>query len=86
MAASLITQWLFNFVITKLTPIMLDYITYSTFLLFSACFILMLFYAVFFILETKDVPLKSISLLFKDNIVAGAMKDTIPRFSWARQL
>ncbi|KAK7733828.1 hypothetical protein SLS63_004614 [Diaporthe eres] len=86
MAASLMTQWLFNFVIAKLTPIMLDRITYGTFLLFGACCILMLFYAVFFVPETKGVPLESISLLFKDNIVAGATKDTIPRFSRARQL
>lgn len=86
MAASLMTQWLFNFVIAKLTPIMLDRITYGTFLLFGACCILMLVYAVFFVPETKGVPLESINLLFKDNIVAGATKDTIPRFSRARKM
>ncbi|POS73597.1 MFS quinate transporter [Diaporthe helianthi] len=86
MAASLMTQWLFNFVIAKLTPIMLDRITYGTFLLFGSCCILMLLYAVFFVPETKGVPLESINLLFKDNIVAGATKDTIPRFSRARKM
>lgn len=86
MAASLMTQWLFNFVIAKLTPIMLDRITYGTFLLFGACCILMLLYAVFFVPETKGVPLESISLLFKENIISGATKDTIPRFSRARKL
>jgi MFS transporter, SP family, sugar:H+ symporter len=80
------TQWLFNFVIAKLTPIMLDRITYGTFLLFGACCILMLLYAVFFVPETKGVPLESINLLFKDNIVAGATKDTIPRFSRAKNM
>lgn len=86
MAASLMTQWLFNFVIAKLTPIMLDRITYGTFLLFGACCVLMLLYAVFFVPETKGVPLESINLLFKDNIIAGATKDTIPRFSRARKM
>lgn len=86
MAASLMTQWLFNFVIAKLTPIMLDRITFGTFLLFGACCILMLLYAVFFVPETKGVPLESINLLFKDNIIAGATKDTIPRFSRARKM
>lgn len=86
MAASLMTQWLFNFVIAKLTPIMLDSITYGTFLLFGACCILALLYAVFFVPETKGVPLESINLLFKDNIIAGATKDTIPRFSRARKM
>jgi hypothetical protein len=86
MAASLMTQWLFNFVIAKLTPIMLDRITYGTFLLFGSCCILMLLYAVFFVPETKGVPLESINLLFKDNIIAGATKDTIPRFSRARKI
>lgn len=86
MAASLMTQWLFNFVIAKLTPIMLDRITYGTFLLFGACCILMLLYAVFFVPETKGVPLESINLLFNEDIVAGATKDTIPRFSRARKM
>ncbi|KAH8780896.1 general substrate transporter [Diaporthe sp. PMI_573] len=86
MAASLMTQWLFNFVIAKLTPIMLDRITFGTFLLFGSCCILMLLYAVFFVPETKGVPLESINLLFKDNIIAGATKDTIPRFSRARKM
>lgn len=80
------TQWLFNFVIAKLTPIMLDRITYGTFLLFGACCIVMLFYAVFCVPETKGVPLESVSLLFEGNIIAGATKDTIPSLSRAKKL
>ncbi|KUI65525.1 putative quinate permease [Cytospora mali] len=86
MSASLMTQWLFNFVIAKLTPIMLDRITYGTFLLFGACCIIMLLYAVFCVPETKGVPLESVNLLFEGNIIAGATKDTIPRFSRAKKL
>ncbi|EOD53004.1 putative quinate transport protein [Neofusicoccum parvum UCRNP2] len=86
MAAALMTQWLFNFVIAKLTPIMLANITYGTFLLFGACCLLMLVYAVMCVPETKGVPLESVNLLFDGNIIAGATKDTIPRFSRAKKL
>ncbi|KAK8173409.1 general substrate transporter [Phyllosticta citrichinensis] len=86
MAASLMTQWLFNFVIAKLTPILLDRITYGTYLLFGTCCILMCFYALFLVPETKNVPLESIHLLFEGDIVAGALRDTLPRTSRARWL
>ncbi|KAF3764556.1 general substrate transporter [Cryphonectria parasitica EP155] len=76
MAASLMTQWLFNFVIAKLTPIMLADITFGTYLLFGACCALMLVYAVFCVPETKGVPLESVGILFEGNIVAGATRDT----------
>ncbi|KAF4313321.1 Sugar/inositol transporter [Botryosphaeria dothidea] len=86
MAAALMTQWLFNFVIAKITPIMLDDIGYGTFLLFGACCIIMLFYAILCVPETKGVPLESVNLLFDGNIIAGATKDTIPRYSRAKKL
>ncbi|OJD33496.1 uncharacterized protein BKCO1_3000042 [Diplodia corticola] len=86
MAAALMTQWLFNFIIAKITPIMLDQITYGTFLLFGACCIIMLVYAVLCVPETKGVPLESVNLLFDGNIIAGATKDTIPRYSRAKKL
>lgn len=76
MAASLMTQWLFNFIIAKLTPIMLAQITFGTYLLFGSCCALMLLYAVFCVPETKGVPLESIGLLFEGNIIAGATRDT----------
>ncbi|KAF2114071.1 MFS quinate transporter-like protein QutD [Lophiotrema nucula] len=86
MAAALMTQWLFNFVIAKITPIMLDKITYGTFLLFGSCCILMFVYTIFCVPETKNVPLESIHLLFEGNIIKGATKDTIPRYSRAKKL
>lgn len=86
MAASLMTQWLFNFVIAKLTPIMLDEITYGTYLLFGSCCVMMLIYAVLCVPETKGVPLESIGLLFEGNIIAGATRDTIPGQSRAKKL
>lgn len=78
MAAALMTQWLFNFVIAKLTPIMLANITYGTYLLFGSCCVLMVVYAVFFVPETKNVPLESVHLLFEGHIIRGATRDTWP--------
>jgi MFS transporter, SP family, sugar:H+ symporter len=86
MACALMTQWLFNFVIAKLTPIMLDHITYGTFLLFGSCCIAMGLYAVVCVPETKNVPLESIHLLFEGDIIKGCIQDTIPRLSRAKKL
>lgn len=83
MAAALMTQWLFNFVIAKITPLMLNDITFGTFLLFGACCILMTIYTVFCVPETKGVPLETIHVLFEGSIIKGAIKDTIPRYSRA---
>lgn len=80
------TQWLFNFVIAKITPIMLADITYGTFLLFGSLCIVMGVYAVFFVPETKGVPLESIHMLFEGNIVKGAFMDTFPGRSRAKGL
>lgn len=86
MAAALMTQWLFNFVIAKITPLMLADITYGTFLLFGSCCIVMGIYTIFCVPETKGVPLESIHILFEGNIVAGCIKDTFPATSRAKQI
>jgi len=80
------TQWLFNFVIAKITPIMLADITYGTFLLFGSLCIVMGVYTIFFVPETKGVPLESIHMLFEDNIIKGAFMDTFPGKSRAKGL
>lgn len=76
MAAALMRQWLFNFVVAKLTPIMLANITYGTFLLFGAYCVLIGLYAIFCGPETKNVPLESIYILFKSDIIKGCTRDT----------
>ena len=86
MAAALMTQWLFNFVIAKLTPIMLANITFGTYLLFGSCCVLMVLYTVFCVPETKNVPLESVFLLFEGNIVKGATADTWPSRARAKKL
>jgi hypothetical protein len=73
-------------VIAKITPIMLAEITYGTFLVFGCACIMMVFYAILCVPETKGVPLESIYLLFEGNIVAGATRDTIPKNARSRHL
>ena len=78
LAVALMTQWLFNFVIAKITPIMLADITYGTYLLFGSCCVLMVLFTVICVPETKNVPLESIHLLFEEDIFRGAIRDTFP--------
>ena len=52
--------------------------TYGIFILFGSCCCLMMVYAVVCIPETKNVPLKSIYLLFEGYIIRGATRDTFP--------
>lgn len=86
MAAALMTQWLFNFVIAKITPLMLADITYGTFLLFGSLCLVMGVWVVFCVPETKGVRLESIGELFEDNIIRGCIQDTIPSKSRAKKL
>ncbi|KAI5212801.1 general substrate transporter [Aureobasidium subglaciale] len=86
MASALMCQWAFNCVIARITPVMLNSITYGTFLIFGICCILMTIYTIFCVPETKGVPLESISLLFEGNIIKGATYDTIPKHSRAKKL
>lgn len=65
---------------------MLADITYGTFLLFGSCCIVMGIYTIFFVPETKGVPLESIHLLFEGNIIAGCVKDTFPATSRAKKI
>lgn len=47
MASALMCQWAFNCVIARITPVMLNSITYGTFLIFGVCCIIMAIYTVF---------------------------------------
>lgn len=58
------TQWLFNFVITEITPNAINHIGYRTFIMFGCfCFGNFLF-VFFFIKETKGRTLESMDVLF----------------------
>ncbi|KAF2766127.1 quinate permease [Teratosphaeria nubilosa] len=58
------TQWLFNFVITKVTPVAVANIGWRTFLMFGIFCLAMTTFVFFFVPETKQLKLEDIDLLF----------------------
>lgn len=58
------TQWLFNFVITKITPAAINSIGWRTFLMFGVFCTAMLVFVFFFVKETKGRTLESMDVLF----------------------
>lgn len=58
------TQWLFNFVITKITPEAVNHIKWRTFLMFAIFCLGMCVFAFFFIKETKGRSLEDMDILF----------------------
>ncbi|KAK7032295.1 hypothetical protein VNI00_013254 [Paramarasmius palmivorus] len=68
-------NWLFSFTISKITPIMLNNITYGTFLLFGVMCLIMSFWAYAFFPETKGVALEDIKYLFGDKWVVRSLQD-----------
>lgn len=69
------TQWLFNFVITKVTPEAINHIGWRTFLMFGIFCLSMGIFALFFIKETKGLSLEEIDLLFGDVSAEQRAKD-----------
>ncbi|KAK3207614.1 hypothetical protein GRF29_103g1509214 [Pseudopithomyces chartarum] len=69
------TQWLFNFVITKVTPEAINHIGWKTFLMFGIFCLSMGIFALFFIKETKGLSLEEIDLLFGDVSAEQRAKD-----------
>ncbi|KAG5636953.1 hypothetical protein H0H81_006301 [Sphagnurus paluster] len=68
-------NWLFSFTISKLTPIMLNTITYGTFLLFGFCCLIMAVWAYIFLPETKGYALEDIKYLFGKDVVLRSLGD-----------
>ncbi|KAG6865782.1 hypothetical protein C0991_011774 [Blastosporella zonata] len=68
-------NWLFSFTISKLTPIMLNNITYGTFLLFGFCCIIMAAWAYFLLPETKGYALEDMKYVFEKDIILRALGD-----------
>ncbi|TVY81266.1 Quinate permease [Lachnellula suecica] len=58
------TQWLFNFVITEVTPNAVNHIGWRTFLMFGIFCLAMGTWAFFFIKETKGKSLEDMDILF----------------------
>jgi len=68
-------NWLFSFMITRLTPVMLEKITYGTFLLFGICCMLMAAWAYFLLPETKGYALEDIKYLFEKDVIVRSLED-----------
>lgn len=87
MASALMLQWLMNFVIAKIFPIMLANITYGTYLVFGIACFLMAVYALVFVPETKNVPQETVHLLFEgDHVIRNAFRDVLPKHQRAKVL
>ncbi|KAG1736538.1 general substrate transporter [Suillus lakei] len=68
-------NWLFSFTISRLTPVMLEQITYGTFLLFGMCCVIMAAWTYFFLPETKGYALEDIKYLFEKDVIVRSLED-----------
>lgn len=68
-------NWLFSFTVSKLTPIMLDRITYGTYLVFGVWCIIMVVWTYFCLPETKGYALEDIRYLFERDTIVRAIQD-----------
>lgn len=68
-------QWLFNFVITKITPAAINHIGWKTFIMFGVFCASMGIFATFFIKETKGKTLEEIDILFGDVTAEQRLQD-----------
>jgi hypothetical protein len=69
------SQWLWNFVITKITPEAISNIGWKTFLMFGIFCFSMATFAFFFVKETKGKTLEEIDVLFGDITAEQRSKD-----------
>jgi len=68
-------NWLFSFTISKITPIMLDNITYGTYLIFGLMCMIMSVWAYVCYPETSGYALEDIHFLFEDKVIVRALQD-----------
>ncbi|KAH7884796.1 general substrate transporter [Phlebopus sp. FC_14] len=67
--------WLFTYVIAQITPIMLERITYGTYLVFGVASIIMALWVYIFIPETTGYPLEDVRFLFEKDIIVRSLQD-----------
>ncbi|KIK55133.1 hypothetical protein GYMLUDRAFT_176156 [Collybiopsis luxurians FD-317 M1] len=68
-------NWLFSFTISKITPIMLENITYGTFLIFGIMCMIMAVWTYVFYPETTGYALEDIHFLFENDVILRALQD-----------
>ncbi|KEP49546.1 sugar porter (SP) family MFS transporter [Rhizoctonia solani 123E] len=82
MSIGLMSNWLFNFTISKITPILLEKITYGTYLLFAGTTSLGILWTIFFLPETGGYSLEEIGDLFQGSLVTRSLSDN--KFAFKR--
>ncbi|CAE6382950.1 unnamed protein product [Rhizoctonia solani] len=82
MSIGLMSNWLFNFTISKITPILLEKITYGTYLLFAGTTSLGILWTIFFLPETGGYSLEEIGDLFQGSLVTRSLADN--KFAFKR--
>ncbi|KAG1736496.1 general substrate transporter [Suillus lakei] len=68
-------DWILTYAITQITPIMLERITYRTYLVFGAISFIMVVWVYFFLPETTGYPLEDIKYLFEKNFIIRSLED-----------
>ncbi|KAG2337443.1 general substrate transporter [Suillus weaverae] len=76
LTVAICVNWLLSFTISRLTPVMLEKITYGTFLLFGVCCMIMAAWVYFFLPETKGYALEDIKYLFEKDVVVRSLEDS----------
>ena len=71
----LMSSWLFNFAISKLTPILLRDIKWGTFLLFGCTTMVAVVWTLLFYPETGGFAIEEIHTLFEGGVVKQSLKD-----------
>ncbi|KIY43911.1 general substrate transporter [Fistulina hepatica ATCC 64428] len=75
LACAIAVNWLFSFTISKLTPTMLDKITYGTYLLFGVLCLIMSLWVYFCLPETTGYALEDMRYLFEGPVIVRALQD-----------
>ncbi|KAG1869966.1 general substrate transporter [Suillus subluteus] len=75
MSLATATTWLFTYVIAQITPIMLNRITYGTYLVFGVASFIMAAWVYIFIPETTGYALEDIKYLFEKDIIVRSLED-----------
>jgi hypothetical protein len=68
-------NWLFSFIISRITPNMLTTLGYGTFILFGCMCVVMAVWAFVALPETAGVALEDMHLLFDENVVIRSLQD-----------
>ncbi|KAN0066178.1 hypothetical protein ACQY0O_000272 [Thecaphora frezii] len=78
MGFATMSQWAFNLVVVRTTPVALVTIKYGIFLIFGSCMVCAVLWAIFFLPETSGLTLETMSRVYEGNIIARSTQDLFP--------